>query len=138
METNKIDTNLYKLYKLIITIIFTIIAFLKIKSAYECFRFGNFAPLYAFLTLSIIGSVYFIAKQFSNRIANIITIILYTLSSIILFLDCAYFSYMNKFTSIANLKLLSSLDSIKESIASVNPLKYSFMFWDIPIICILI
>lgn len=136
MNKNKIDSNFYKLYSLIVTLIFGLIAFTKFTKIYETIRFGSFAPIYAALTLAIIGVIYFLIKCRSHKVANITATILYTLVSIILLIDSAYFSYMNKFTSIANLKLLSLIGAVGESVSEVNPLKYLWMPFDIPLILI--
>ena len=135
-EKNKMLSSFYQIYTIIITLMFFVVAFVKITRVYQKFRFNEFAPVFAIVTLGIISLIYFIIKRFSTKLANITATIIYTISSIILYLDCVYFSYMNKFTSVANLKLISLLDSVKESISKVNPLSKWWILIDIPVILV--
>ena len=137
-NNKELDSNFYKVYTLIVTLVFFVIAFVKITRVYQKVRFAEFAPAYAFVTLTIIGTIYLIIKCFSTKIAKIAGILMYMVTSGVLFIDCVYFSYMNKFTSISNLKLISLLDGIKESISKVNPLSKWWILADIPIILIFV
>lgn len=133
-ESNK--PNFEKTYRFSLELLFGLIAFLKFTKFYLEVRFEEFAIVYAFITLAIISGSYIIVKSFSKRSATIFATIFYILCSIVLFIDCVYFSYMNKFTSIANLKIVKFMEAVGDSISKVHPEKYLWILADIPIIII--
>ena len=96
-EKNKMLSSFYQIYTIIITLMFLAVAFIKFTRVYQKFNLSEFAPVFAIITLGIIGIFYLVIKRFSTKFAGIVATIFYTISSIILFIDCVYFSYMNKF-----------------------------------------
>lgn len=126
----------YSLYHIIEVLVICIIALTKFVCIYKCILPQEYAIIFAATTLLIIGAIYYIISQFSRKGATIFSFAFYTFISLILLIDCTYFSYNYKFTSVKDLALVRNLFAVKDSISEINPLKFYWMLLDIPFLMI--
>ncbi len=127
---------LYNSFTQIIIIVFAIFAFFKLVNVYELLNLKEYASAYAMSTLFIIYGVFEVIRIFSSKASNIFISLAYIFVSIVAFVDVLYFSYNNKFPTVSNLNLLWQLKGVENSVEAINPLKYWWIFLDIPLVLI--
>ncbi len=121
------------LYNIIEFAIFYIIAFTKFVFIYRAILPKEYSVIFASTSILIITVLYFLLNPFSKKFAKIFSYVFYVFVSLVLMIDSMYFSYNYKFTSITDVLLIKNLFAVKDSVLEINPLKFMWMIFDIPI-----
>lgn len=128
--------KIYSLYHIIELFILGAVALTKFVYIYKILLPQEYAIIFAITTLSIIGVIYHAISRFSKKCATIFSLVFYALTSFMLLIDCTYFSYNYKFTSIKDLALVGNLFAVKDSISEINPARFFWILLDIPFLLI--